>query len=161
MLDREFQALVPCLPFTEPYRSQRWNCKNGGRNTQKIWLLMIALQQIRRNNHTFGKTHGAGDASLLGPEPEAASIEEQGLGWKSKFGTGKGGDTVGSGLEVIWSPTPTKWSNNFFGNLFSYEWELTESGWCVPVEAEGWRRRRYRAGCARPVKASRAIHADH
>jgi len=85
--------------------------------------------------HTFGKTHGAGDAALVGPEPEAASIEEQGLGWKSKFGTGKGDDTIGSGLEVIWTTTPTKWSNNFFTNLFSYEWELTKS----PAGAHQWR----------------------
>jgi catalase-peroxidase len=77
--------------------------------------------------HTFGKTHGAGDASLVGPEPEAAPIEEQGLGWKSKFGTGKGDDTITSGLEVIWTQTPTKWSNNFLRNLFGYEWELTKS----------------------------------
>jgi catalase-peroxidase len=85
--------------------------------------------------HTFGKTHGAGDAKLVGAEPEAASIEEQGLGWKSKFGTGKGGDAIGSGLEVIWTTTPTKWSNNFFTNLFSYEWELTKS----PAGAHQWR----------------------
>jgi catalase-peroxidase len=84
--------------------------------------------------HTFGKTHGAGDASLVGPEPEAASIEEQGLGWKSKFGTGKGDDTIGSGLEVIWTSTPTKWSSNFFWNLFGYEWELTKS----PAGAQQW-----------------------
>ena len=84
--------------------------------------------------HTFGKTHGAGDAALVGPEPEAAPIEEQGLGWKSKFGTGKGGDAIGSGLEVIWSSTPTKWSNNFFSNLFGYEWELTKS----PAGAHQW-----------------------
>ncbi len=85
--------------------------------------------------HTFGKTHGAGDVSLVGPEPEAASIEEQGLGWKSKFGTGKGGNTIGSGLEVIWTTTPTKWSNNFFRNLFGYEWELTKS----PAGAHQWK----------------------
>jgi catalase-peroxidase len=85
--------------------------------------------------HTFGKTHGAGDASLLGPEPEAASIEEQGLGWRSKFGTGKGDDAIGSGLEVIWTTTPTKWSNNFLWNLFGYEWELTRS----PAGAHQWR----------------------
>src|SRR5271167_60614 len=85
--------------------------------------------------HTFGKTHGAGDASLVGPEPEAAGIEEQGLGWKSKFGTGKGGDTITSGLEVIWTTTPTKWSNNFFSNLFGYEWELTKS----PAGAHQWK----------------------
>ena len=84
--------------------------------------------------HSFGKTHGAGDAKLVGAEPEAASIEEQGLGWKSSFGTGKGGDAIGSGLEVIWTTTPTKWSNNFFTNLFSYEWELTKS----PAGAHQW-----------------------
>ena len=84
--------------------------------------------------HSFGKTHGAGEASLVGPEPEAAGIEEQGLGWKSRFGTGKGGDTISSGLEVTWTTTPTKWSNNFFSNLFSYEWELTKS----PAGAHQW-----------------------
>jgi len=84
--------------------------------------------------HTFGKTHGAGDASLVGPEPEAAGIEEQGLGWKSSFGTGKGGDTITSGLEVIWTTTPTKWTSNFFWNLFGYEWELTKS----PAGAHQW-----------------------
>jgi len=85
--------------------------------------------------HTFGKTHGAGDASLVGPAPEAAPVEEQGLGWKSKFGTGKGDDTTTSGLEVIWSQTPTKWSNNFLRNLFGYEWELTKS----PAGAHQWK----------------------
>jgi catalase-peroxidase len=85
--------------------------------------------------HTFGKTHGAADPSkYVGPEPEAASIEEQGLGWKNSFGTGKGGDAIGSGLEVIWTTTPTKWSNNFFANLFGYEWELTKS----PAGAHQW-----------------------
>ncbi len=77
--------------------------------------------------HTFGKTHGAGDAKLVGREPEAAPIEEMGLGWKSRFGTGKGKDTIGGGPEVIWTTTPTKWSNNFFENLFGNEWELTKS----------------------------------
>jgi catalase-peroxidase len=85
--------------------------------------------------HTFGKTHGAGDPTLVGPEPEAASIEEQGLGWKSKFGTGKGVDAITGGPEVIWSQTPTKWSNNFFSNLFGYEWELTKS----PAGAYQWK----------------------
>ena len=85
--------------------------------------------------HTFGKTHGAGDVALVGPEPEAAGIEQQGLGWKSKFGTGKGGDAIGSGLEVIWTTTPTKWSNNFFWNLFGYDWELTKS----PAGAHQWK----------------------
>jgi catalase-peroxidase len=85
--------------------------------------------------HTFGKTHGAApSAQYVGPEPEAAPIEEQGLGWKGKFGTGKGDDAIGSGLEVIWTTTPTKWSNNFFTNLFSYEWELTKS----PAGAHQW-----------------------
>ncbi len=77
--------------------------------------------------HTFGKTHGAGDPKLVGPAPEAAPIEEMGLGWKSKFGTGKGKDTISGGPEVTWTATPTKWSNNFFENLFRYEWELTKS----------------------------------
>ena len=85
--------------------------------------------------HTFGKTHGAGDPTLVGPEPEAASIEEQGLGWKSKFSTGKGADAITGGPEVIWSQTPTKWSNNFFANLFGYEWELTKS----PAGAYQWK----------------------
>jgi catalase-peroxidase len=85
--------------------------------------------------HTFGKTHGAGDATLVGPAPEAAGIEEQGLGWKSKFGTGKAGDAITGGPEVIWSTTPTKWSSNFFWNLFGYEWELTKS----PAGAYQWK----------------------
>jgi catalase-peroxidase len=84
--------------------------------------------------HSFGKTHGAGDAKLVGPEPEAATIEQQGMGWKSKFGTGIGGDAIGSGLEVTWTTTPTKWSNNFFENLFKYDWELTKS----PAGAHQW-----------------------
>ncbi|MGO9449950.1 MAG: catalase/peroxidase HPI [Candidatus Binataceae bacterium] len=84
--------------------------------------------------HTFGKTHGAGDATLVGPDPEAAPIEQQGFGWKSKFGTGKAGDAIGSGLEVTWTTTPTKWSNDFFKHLFSYEWELTKS----PAGANQW-----------------------
>ncbi len=85
--------------------------------------------------HTFGKTHGAGPATHVGPEPEAAPIEQQGFGWKSSFRTGKGGDTITSGLEVTWTTTPTKWSNNFFWNLFGYEWELTKS----PAGAQQWR----------------------
>ncbi|MDP3787127.1 MAG: catalase/peroxidase HPI [Candidatus Omnitrophota bacterium] len=85
--------------------------------------------------HSFGKTHGAGDAKYVGPEPEAADIEEQGLGWKSRFGTGKGSDTISSGLEVTWTTTPTKWNNNFFKNLFGYEWELMKS----PAGAHQWK----------------------
>ncbi|WP_345978220.1 catalase/peroxidase HPI [Sulfurimonas sp. HSL3-7] len=85
--------------------------------------------------HSFGKTHGAGDAAHVGPEPEAAGIEEQGFGWKSSFGSGKGGDTISSGLEVTWTQTPTKWSNRFFENLFGFEWELTKS----PAGAHQWK----------------------
>ena len=84
--------------------------------------------------HTFGKTHGAGPASHVGPEPEACGIEAQGLGWKSSFGSGKGGDAITSGIEVTWTSTPTKWSNSFFANLFGYEWELTKS----PAGANQW-----------------------
>ena len=85
--------------------------------------------------HTFGKTHGAAvPAQYVGPEPEACDVEEQGLGWKSTFGAGHGGDTISSGLEVTWTKTPTKWSNNYFENLFGYEWELTKS----PAGAHQW-----------------------
>ena len=85
--------------------------------------------------HTFGKTHGAGDPSLIGVEPEGAAIEDQGLGWKSKHGTGIGADAITGGPEVTWSQTPTKWSNHFFENLFKYEWELTKS----PAGAQQWK----------------------
>ena len=85
--------------------------------------------------HTFGKCHGAGDAAHLGPEPEAAGMEAMGMGWKNTFGTGKGGDTITSGLEVTWTQTPAKWSYYFFDNLFKYEWELTKS----PAGAHQWR----------------------
>ncbi|MGQ9647588.1 MAG: catalase/peroxidase HPI, partial [Thermodesulfobacteriota bacterium] len=85
--------------------------------------------------HAFGKCHGAGDKSLVGPEPEAAPIEEQGLGWKSSFGTGKGNDTITGGPELIWTSTPTKWSITFLKNLFNYEWELTKS----PAGAYQWK----------------------
>ena len=85
--------------------------------------------------HTFGKTHGAAPASHVGAEPESSPIEQMGLGWKSSFGSGVGKDAIGSGLEVIWTKTPTKWSNNFFENLFGYEWELTKS----PAGAHQWK----------------------
>jgi catalase-peroxidase len=85
--------------------------------------------------HTFGKTHGAGPASNVGVDAEAGDLESQGLGWKNSFGTGKGGDAITSGLEVTWTTTPTKWSNNFFWNLFGYEWELTKS----PAGAHQWK----------------------
>ncbi|QXI36581.1 catalase/peroxidase HPI [Pseudomonas xantholysinigenes] len=85
--------------------------------------------------HAFGKTHGAGPADNVGAEPEAAGLEQQGLGWANKFGTGKGGDTITSGLEVIWTSTPTRWSNEYLNNLFNFEWELTKS----PAGAHQWR----------------------
>ena len=84
--------------------------------------------------HTFGKTHGAGDPSLIGPDPEGGAIEDQGLGWKSKHGTGFGADAITGGPEVTWSQTPTQWSNHFFDNLFKFEWELTKS----PAGAKQW-----------------------
>ena len=84
--------------------------------------------------HTFGKTHGAGDPALVGPEPEAAPLEEQGLGWKSSFRTGKGDDAITGGPEVVWTPTPTTWDNTFLETLFGYEWELTQS----PAGAHQW-----------------------
>src|SRR4030081_2620080 len=85
--------------------------------------------------HSFGKTHGAGPSSHVGPEPESAPVEEQGLGWKYSYGTGKGANAFTSGLEVIWTTTPTKWSNDFFKHLFTYDWELTKS----PAGAHQWR----------------------
>ena len=93
--------------------------------------------------HSFGKTHGAGDAALVGPEPEAAPIEQMGLGWKSRYGTGVGKDAITGGPEVTWTTTPTKWSNNFFENLFGYEWELTKS----PAGAYQWKAK----GGAKPI----------
>ncbi len=84
--------------------------------------------------HTFGKTHGAGDAALVGPEPEGADLEEQGLGWKNSFGSGKGGDTITSGIEGAWTPTPTKWDNSYFDTLFGYDWDVVKS----PAGAWQW-----------------------
>jgi len=90
---------------------------------------------LTAGGHTFGKSHGAGDVALVGPEPEAAGIEEQGLGWKSSFGSGKGSDTIGSGLEGAWTPNPTQWDTGYFDMLFGYEWELTKS----PAGAWQWK----------------------
>ncbi len=103
--------------------------------------------------HTFGKTHGAGSGDLVGPEPEAAPIEAQGLGWHSTHGSGKGGDTITSGLEVTWTDTPTRWGNGFFKNLFAHEWELERVA-CrrAPVGGQGRRRDRPR----RPRRARRS-----
>ena len=110
--------------------------------------------------HTFGKTHGAGDPSFVGPEPEGGAIEDQGLGWKSTHGTGKGPHAITGGPEVTWSQTPTKWSNHFFDNLFKFEWELTKS----PAGAYQWKAKGAapaRSGRARPVEEACADHADH
>ncbi len=101
--------------------------------------------------HTFGKTHGAGDPSFIGPEPEAGAIEDQGLGWKSKYGTGVGADAITGGPEVIWSQTPTKWSNHFFDNLFKYEWELTKS----PAGAQQWQAKGAEASVPDPFDKSK------
>jgi len=101
--------------------------------------------------HTFGKTHGAGDPSLIGPEPEGGAIEDQGLGWKSKFGTGVGADAITGGPEVIWTQTPTKWSNYFFENLFKYEWELTKS----PAGAQQWQAKGAEASIPDPFDPSK------
>ncbi len=110
----------------------------AGRDIREVFARMAMNDEetvaLIAGGHAFGKTHGAGDAKHVGPEPEAAGIEEQGLGWKSSFGTGKGGDTISSGLEVTWTNTPTMWSNNFFRILFGYEWELTKS----PAGAHQW-----------------------
>jgi len=111
----------------------------AAKDTREIFARMAMNDEetvaLIAGGHAFGKCHGAGPASHVGPEPEAAPIEEQGFGWKSSFGTGKGNDTIGSGIEIIWSQTPTQWSNNFFNNLFSYEWELTKS----PAGAYQWK----------------------
>jgi catalase-peroxidase len=101
--------------------------------------------------HTFGKTHGAGDPSLIGPEPEAGALEDQGLGWKSKYGTGIGADAITGGPEVVWSQTPTKWSNYFFENLFKYEWELTKS----PAGAQQWQAKGAEASIPDPFDKSK------
>ena len=110
--------------------------------------------------HTFGKTHGAGDPSLVGVAPESGQIEDQGLGWKSKHGTGFGGDAITGGPEVTWSQTPTKWSNHFFENLFKFEWELTKS----PAGANQWKAKGAEAtipGRPRQVEEACTDHADH
>ena len=112
--------------------------------------------------HTFGKTHGAGPATDVGPEPEAADINAQGLGWLSKYKSGKAGDAITSGLEGAWTTTPTQWSNNYFHNLFGFDWELTKS----PAGAWQWKPEECRsaghgAGCLRSGEAPCADHADH
>ncbi len=111
----------------------------AGRDIREIFGRMAMNDEetvaLIAGGHAFGKTHGAGDKSLVGAEPEAAGIEQQGLGWVSRFGTGKGDDAITGGPELTWTQTPTKWSNNFLGNLFGYEWELTKS----PAGAYQWK----------------------
>ena len=110
----------------------------SGRDIRETFARMAMNDEetvaLTAGGHTFGKCHGAGDAALVGPEPEAAGIEEQGLGWKSTFGSGKGSDAIGSGLEGAWTPNPTQWDNGYFDMLFGYEWELTKS----PAGAWQW-----------------------
>lgn len=104
---------------------------DAGRDIRETFARMAMNDEetvaLIAGGHTFGKTHGAGDASLVGAEPEGASLEEQGLGWTSSFGSGKGGDTIGSGLEGAWTPTPVAWDNSFFDTLFNYDWDLDKS----------------------------------
>jgi catalase-peroxidase len=110
----------------------------SGRDVRETFARMAMNDEetvaLVAGGHTFGKCHGAGDAALVGPEPEAAGIEEQGLGWKSSFGSGKGGDTIGSGIEGAWKPNPTQWDMGYFDMLFGYEWELVKS----PAGANQW-----------------------
>ncbi|UCD08727.1 MAG: catalase/peroxidase HPI [Dehalococcoidales bacterium] len=110
----------------------------SGRDVRETFARMAMNDEetvaLVAGGHTFGKAHGAGDAALVGPEPEAAPIEEQGLGWKSSHGTGKGGDTIGSGIEGAWKPNPTKWDMGYLKTLFKYEWELVKS----PAGANQW-----------------------
>jgi len=110
----------------------------SGRDVRETFARMAMNDEetvaLTAGGHTFGKSHGAGDAGLVGPEPEAAPLEEQGLGWKSSFGTGKGADAIGSGIEGAWTPNPVKWDNGYFDVLFGYDWALTKS----PAGAHQW-----------------------
>ncbi len=111
----------------------------AGRDVRETFARMAMNDEetvaLIAGGHTFGKSHGAGDPALVGPEPEAAGLEEQGLGWKSKFRSGKGVDTIGNGIEGAWTYNPIQWNNDYFNILFGYEWELTKS----PAGAKQWR----------------------
>jgi catalase-peroxidase len=111
----------------------------SGRDIRETFARMAMNDEetvaLTAGGHTFGKSHGAGDAALVGPEPEAAGIEEQGLGWKSSYGSGKGSDTISSGIEGAWTPNPTQWDMGYFDMLFGYEWELSKS----PAGAWQWK----------------------
>ncbi len=128
------------IDLRQPRRPERQprSARRGARYPRDLQRMAMNDEEtvaLIAGGHTFGKTHGAGPASDVGPDPEAAGLDLQGLGWKNSFGTGIGADTTTSGLEVTWSATPTKWSNNFFSNLFGFEWELTKS----PAGANQWR----------------------
>ena len=113
----------------------------SGRDVRETFARMAMNDEetvaLVAGGHTFGKCHGAGDAALVGPEPEAAAIAEQGLGWKSRFGSGKGGDTISSGIEGAWKPNPTRWDMGYLKVLFKYEWELSRAR---PAPTNGWPR---------------------
>ena len=133
----------------------------SGRDVRETFARMAMNDEetvaLVAGGHTFGKAHGAGDPKLVGPEPEAAPIEEQGLGWINRFGTGKGVHTTTSGIEGAWKPNPTKWDNGYFDMLFGYEWELVKS----PAGAWQWlakdvKDRAHDSGRPRPVEEAPA-----
>ena len=133
----------------------------SGRDVRETFARMAMNDEetvaLVAGGHTFGKAHGAGDPALVGPEPEAAPIEEQGLGWKSSFGSGKGGDAIGSGIEGAWKPNPTRWDMGYLNTLFKYEWELIkEPGRRASVAGQGRGRRGHGGRRARPVEEAPA-----
>ncbi|WP_306533012.1 peroxidase family protein, partial [Geobacter sp.] len=141
--DRELENPLAAVPMGLIYVNPEGPNGNpdpvaSGRDVRETFARMAMNDEetvaLVAGGHTFGKCHGAGDAAHVGPEPEAAGIEEQGLGWKSSFGSGKGGDTIGSGIEGAWKPNPTKWDMGYLNVLFKYEWELVKS----PAGAHQW-----------------------
>ncbi|MGB5106429.1 MAG: catalase/peroxidase HPI, partial [Candidatus Zixiibacteriota bacterium] len=138
-LDNPLAAVQMGLIYVNPQGPNgEPNAVASGRDVRETFARMAMNDEetvaLVAGGHTFGKCHGAGDAALVGAEPEGASIEEQGLGWKSSFGTGKAGDTITSGIEGAWTPTPTKWDNGYFDTLFGYDWNLVKS----PAGAWQW-----------------------